>query len=137
MHVVVTCDRDGTAADFSGEQDVSYGVLPGILFVENDQGVIFAVRLVRKGDRYGLHGGLTHDQNAPLVEFYDTRYDHIVDCLGWVKGMFVSRCHVETLLNHTGGMSLGSLGHERYEWCVNAKNMAQIKNWLRGKGELT
>jgi hypothetical protein len=119
------CDFDGTAADFYWEDH---------LFVANDQGIIFAVRLVRKGDRYGLHGCLTHDIDEPLVEFYDTRYDHNSDWLEEFKGQFVSRYYAETMLKHTGGLCLdGGIS----DWQVSAGNMAQIKNWLKARGETT
>ena len=122
------CDFDGTAADFSGDEDPSH------LFVANDQGVIFAIRLVKKGDRYGLHGCLTHDIDEPLVEFYDTRYDHNSDWLEEFTGQFVSRYYAETMLKHTGGLCLhGGIS----DWQVSAGNMAQIKNWLKARGETT
>jgi hypothetical protein len=124
----VECDFDGTAADFK-EQET-----PDHMFVANDQGVIFAVRLVKKGDRYGLHGCLTHDIDEPLVEFYDTRYDHNSDWLEEFKGQFVSRYYAGTLLGHDGGLCLdGGVS----DWHVSAGNMAQIKNWLRARGETT
>lgn len=40
----------------------------------NLHGVAFSVRLVRRGDPYGLGFGVKHDKEDPLVEFYDLRY---------------------------------------------------------------
>ena len=34
----------------------------------------FNVRIVNKGDRYGRADCLTHDDDRPMVEFYDRRY---------------------------------------------------------------
>jgi hypothetical protein len=127
------CDFDGTAPDFSGEYDVDPAT-PGLMFVTNAQGVIFAVRLVRKGDRYGLHGCFTHDIDRSLVEFYDTRYDHNSDWLQEFKGQFVSRYYAETLLKRTGGLCL--VGND-FDWRVSVGNMADIKKWLRARGEMT
>jgi hypothetical protein len=120
------CDFDGTASDFK-EQET-----PDHLFVTNEDGITFAVRLVQKGDRYGLHGCLTHDEDETLVEFYDTRYDHNSDWLEEFTGQFVSRYYAETLLGHEGGLCLdGGI----YDWQVSAGNMAKIKNWLKARGE--
>ena len=100
------------------------------LFITNDHGVPLAVRLVRKGDRYGLYGRLTHDIDDPLVEFYDTRYDSNGDWLEYFTGTFVSRYYRSTLLERPGGGGMALMG-EAYYWQVSASNMAQIKEWLR------
>jgi hypothetical protein len=122
------CDFDGTAADFKKQET------PGHLLVTNEDGITFAVRLVQRGDRYGLHGCLTHDIEEPLVEFYDTRYDHNSDWLEEFVGQFVSRYYVETLLGHEGGLCLdGGIS----DWQVSAGNMVQIKKWLKARGEAT
>ena len=31
----------------------------------------FNVRLIEKGDKYGRNDAITHDENEPLVEFFD------------------------------------------------------------------
>ncbi len=49
-----------------------------VLNFTNDLGIPMIARFVRKGDRYGLDGCLTHDEDNPLIEFYDARYDHNV-----------------------------------------------------------
>jgi hypothetical protein len=130
----MSCEECGfhrTAADFK-EQET-----PDHLFVTNEDGITFAVRLVQKGDRYGLHGCLTHDidkPDGPLVEFYDTRYDHNSDWLEEFKGQFVSRYYAETLLGHDGGLCLdGGVS----DWHVSAGNMIQIKKWLKARGVAT
>jgi hypothetical protein len=125
------CDFDGEVADFSVTDDEEP---PDPLLVTNEDGITFAVRLVKKGDRYGLHGCLTHDIDEPLVEFYDTRYDHNSDWLEEFKGQFVSRYYAETLLGHEGGLCLdGGVS----DWHVSVGNMADIKKWLKARGETT
>jgi hypothetical protein len=60
---------------------------PGLLRIVNDQGRPFHVRIVRKGDRYGLNDGLVFPDpknhfetervkaGDVLVEFYDASQD--------------------------------------------------------------
>ena len=45
----------------------------------------YNVRLVTKGDRYGLNDCLVHEEDKPMVEFYSTK----VQKTG--RGYFVSR----------------------------------------------
>ena len=59
--------------------------------VTNSAGSQFLVRIVRKGERYGKTLGLVHDRKDPLVEFYDTDYNHDRDESGVYLGQFVSR----------------------------------------------
>lgn len=88
----------------------------------NDQGKIWCVRIVFKDDQYGLNDCLTHGADFPLVEFFDTRYEHTP------LGQFVTRYYVETLLDReTGGLLLDGGNHE---WQVSAKGMERIRNWL-------
>jgi hypothetical protein len=64
--------------------------------VTNEAGRSFNIRLVRKGDRYGLNDCLTHDKDEPLVEFYDATYEQDARFdLG--RGQFVSRYNLGTL----------------------------------------
>jgi len=58
----------------------------------------WTVRVVFKGDRYGLNWCLTHDEDEPMIEFYDAEYDFYVDLDGRVLGQFVSRYNADTLL---------------------------------------
>jgi len=72
--------------------------------VINDAGRAFNVRLVQRGDRYGLDDCLTHDKDDPMVEWYDATYENTPDF--GVRGQFVSR------------YSLGTLtGKDRYSRC--------------------
>ena len=60
----------------------------------------FNVRIVSRGDKYGLNFALTHNEDMPLVEFYDSRYPHTE------YGQFVSRYYLDTIINHDEGLSL-------------------------------
>jgi hypothetical protein len=82
----------------------------------------WAVRLVQRGDAYGLNDQLTHDKDEPLVEFFDTRYPHTP------LGQFVSRYNLDTLLGSEGGINLdGGIP----AWSVSAAGMAPVTAWLR------
>lgn len=81
----------------------------------------FNTKIIHTGDRYGRDDCLTN-QGAPLIEFYDPRYQHTP------VGQFVSRYNVNTILDHTGGLCMdGSVP----DWYVNANDMAEIRAWLR------
>jgi hypothetical protein len=84
----------------------------------------FNVRILNKGDKYGREFCLTHDEDKPIVEFYDRRYPHTE------FGQFVSRYYVSTLLEDpTGGLCLD--GGNPNSWTVSADDMALVRAYLR------
>ena len=89
--------------------------------VVNQVGRAFNVRLVRKGDRYGLNDCLVHDKDEPLVEFWDATYEN--DPRFTPKlGQFVSRYCLDTLTgSRPHGIAL--CGHVS-TWTVTAGNVA-------------
>jgi hypothetical protein len=95
----------------------------------------FNVRIVNKGDRYGRADCLTHDDDRPMVEFYDHRYASEA----WPRGQFVSRYYVGTLLGYegfyggepTGGLCLD--GGNANEWSVSADGMALVRAYLKAQ----
>ena len=90
----------------------------------------FNVRVVNKGDKYGRDFCLTHDEDKPLVEFYDSRYPHTE------FGQFVSRYYVSTLLGEDrygraeGGLCLD--GGNANEWTVKEGDMNIVRSYLKG-----
>lgn len=64
--------------------------------VTNDKGRKFNVKVLFKGDTYGLNKCLTHEKEDPLVEFYDATYAGAEDFDP--EGQFVSRYFVDTIL---------------------------------------
>jgi hypothetical protein len=90
----------------------------------------FNVRVVNKGDKYGRDFVLTHKEDKPLVEFYDSRYPHTE------FGQFVSRYYVETILgNDRWGSGEGALildGGNRDQWTVSEKDMDTVREFLKG-----
>lgn len=82
----------------------------------------FEVRIIEKGDSYGLNNVLTHDKDDPLVEFWDTKHDQ-----------FVSRYYKSTLLegdNEGRGLNLhGGVP----EWSVSAKGMEEARKFMKGE----
>ena len=87
----------------------------------------WTVRIVRKGDRYGLRDVLVHDGDEPMVEFYDARW---TERFG-PRGQFASRYYVRTLAEHgdySGGLDLhGGVP----DWDVTGAEMAAVMGWLR------
>ena len=55
----------------------------------------WTARLVETGDRYGLNDCLVHDDDEPLIEFYDLRF---TENFG-PRGQFVSRYYLSTFLD--------------------------------------
>ena len=89
----------------------------------------FNVRVVNKGDKYGRDFCLTHDEDKPLVEFYDSRYPHTE------FGQFVSRYYVSTILGDDGYGSKNSglcLHGGEPEWTVKESDMNVVRAYLKG-----
>ncbi|MDD4840286.1 MAG: hypothetical protein PHE93_06465 [Clostridia bacterium] len=89
---------------------------------------MFNVRIVEKGDVYGLNDCLTYKETEPLVEFYDIRFINDKD---WKRGQFISRYCVSTLLetgHYPQGLSL--MGYEP-SLNVPAESMTEIIKWLK------
>lgn len=82
----------------------------------------FNVRIVSRGDKYGLNFSLTHNEDMPLVEFYDSRYPHTE------YGQFVSRYYLDTIINHDEGLSLDA---GVTAWTVPADAMSELIKTLK------
>lgn len=101
-----------------------------MLQVINDNQVKINVRIVRKGDTYGLNDCFTHDKDIPLIEFYDDRYKQGFGELG----QFISRYYTDTILKHSTlcGISLeGSIP----DWSINSDNVKQVQAYIYSKCE--
>lgn len=79
----------------------------------------FNVRVVSRGDKYGLNFALTHNGIMPLVEFYDSRYPHTE------FGQFVSRYYLDTIINRDDRFAL-SLDGGVTAWTVPAEAMTEV-----------
>lgn len=78
------------------------------------------VRIIRKGDRYGLNNCLTHDKPDSIVEFYDTSD----------KEQFVSRYYVSTILGIKDGVGL-MLDGGYSAWNLDGESVDSVKDWLK------
>ena len=98
--------------------------------VTNDDGRAFNVRLVRRGDRYGLDDCLVHDKDGALVEFWDATYENDPRFSEGL-GQFVSRYFLDTLTgqdgfgrdHRRGSSGLDLCGHVP-AWKVTGQNVA-------------
>jgi len=114
----------------------------------NDAGRVFNVRVVRKGDKYGLRDGLTFGSEATpkdptssirrtsdaaaargevLVEFYDATYANhpgfVEQNGGDPRGQFVARYYLSTLKEHPDrGICLHGGSPD---WTINRQNLAE------------
>lgn len=103
---------------------------PAILAVTNSHGTIFKVRIIEKGDKYGLEFALTYDGEEPQVEFYDTRHPHTE------FGQFVSRYYAKTLLGEDAyGHGYGALDLQGSvpSWKIDEAAMDQVRAWVRAR----
>lgn len=98
--------------------------------VTNDQGRTFNVRMVFEGDRYGLNDCLTHDNDKPLVEFYDATQDP--KKFG-ERGQFVSRYYVETLTDSLVSRKCKVYGFSLLggvdAWTLDAESASKAIEW--------
>jgi hypothetical protein len=92
---------------------------------ENHDGlsIPFTVRLIFKGDRYGLNYAICHDKKEPLVEFYDTRYNHTK------FGQFVSRYYLSTILQIPARQGLNLHGGIK-QWSISSSTLKLVQDWL-------
>jgi len=87
---------------------------------------VFNVRIVFKGDCYGLDDCLEHEKSDPLIEFYDSAYSKNKDSLGY----FVSRYFASTLLSPNRDPHCGLMldtGHS--SWAFSAKALSGVLDW--------
>tara|TARA_R110000796_G_scaffold19029_9_gene57275 strand:+ start:1620 stop:1904 length:285 start_codon:yes stop_codon:yes gene_type:complete len=84
----------------------------------------FNVRLVNKNDKYGREWRLTHDENDPMVEFYDSR------CLDSSTGLgqFVSRYYVSTMMEVEDGLNL-DCGIDGWE--ISGDGVEKVKEFIK------
>lgn len=98
------------------------------LKIQIDSLIPWTVKIVRKGERYGLRNCLVHDQDEPLVEFYDGRY---AGKEGFdPEGQFVERYYRSTLLQRSPFHGLNLDGCIP-DWTVPPLMMRFILGWLR------
>lgn len=97
------------------------------VFLNKDNDVTFAMRvvLVGAGETYGNNECLTNDSGEPLIEFYDTRYQH-TDI-----GQFVSRYLLSTFMAIADGRGLCLDGGNAQQWSISSSNVNTVKAILR------
>ena len=84
----------------------------------------FNVRIVFRGEGYGLNDVIIHDSETPLVEFYDNRHAKFKP-----RGQFVSRYYASTLLERKNGALALDLGIP--EWTVSAEEMTAVRKYIK------
>lgn len=89
----------------------------------------FNVRIVAKGDAYGLNDCLTHDHEDVLVEFYDAKQD---PAKFGRRGQFVSRYHYTTLLDAGSYPSGLQLDGGVPAWSISKVGMRDVVRYING-----
>ena len=98
------------------------------MMILKDGANTWLVRMVRKGDKYGLDNCLTHDGET-MVEFFDHDYAFDKNVTGKVLGQFVSRYYVSTLLGHPPNVGLNLHGGIP-KWSISAIAMDQVMEYI-------
>ena len=104
--------------------------------IDLESGKFWTVRIVAKGDKYGLKMCLTHDENYTLVEFYNAAHSCEKSPDNEVLGYFVSRYDAETLLSDEysppigNGQGLNLDGGQR-DCTINGKAMIIVSDFLK------
>lgn len=92
------------------------------VFVSSN-GIPFTARRVNSGEMYGAKFGLIHNQDDPLIEFYDARHSFTP------FGQFVSRYYLSTLLEHDRNVGLNLEGGSAY-WNLTAAELQAVLRHL-------
>ena len=95
-----------------------------MLITNESTGISFNVRLVRRGDKYGQNNCLTHDNDAPMVEFYDARYPYSE------FGQFVTRYYTSTLIRRGSPARGIQLDGGSPDWSITADNERDVLTML-------
>lgn len=90
--------------------------------IKADNGIVFNVVILEKGDKYGLNNVLVHDKDQPLVEFYDSTHKFTE------HGQFVSRYYIDTIVNSNSGLNLH--GGEP-NWQIDSESMNIVRTFLK------
>ncbi|MBU3174401.1 hypothetical protein [Clostridium estertheticum] len=101
-----------------------------LMFVENQNGKQFAIRIIGKGDTYGRNRGLTFKEDNQLIEFYDVEGsgEEYFDELG----QYIERYYIKTIMEMEGdGLNLSA---DVAEWCIEDTNIEKIQQWIKKLG---
>lgn len=86
--------------------------------------VPFKVKLIFKGDTYGLKDVYCHDNDMPIVEFYDARYNDTI------HGQLIDRYYLKAVMDLPDGQGLNFYkGVE--EWQLSNETLQVVKFWLK------
>ncbi len=83
--------------------------------IDPESGIEWGVRIVSRGETYGLNNCLTHDEDDPLVEYYDRS-------VFGPEGQFVSRYYLSTLGQDLWDITRGiNLHGEVPSWSISGQ----------------
>jgi hypothetical protein len=98
-----------------------------LMFVENQNGKQFAIRIISKGDNYGRNRCLTLEEDNQLVEFYDVEgagkeyFDEL--------GQYIERYCIETIMEiENYGLNLSA---DVDVWSIEGTNIEKIQQWIK------
>lgn len=88
----------------------------------------FNIRIVVKGETYGLDDNWINEGDDAIVEFYDAKAE---PAEFGKRGQFVSRYYIFTVLNAGGKYGL-QLDGGSPEWSISPAGMREVHRYLKG-----
>jgi hypothetical protein len=85
-----------------------------------ENGIPFVARRVDKGENYGRDERIAHQEDDPLIEFYDTRHPHTK------YGQFVSRYYLSTLQKRDQNQGLCLDGGNADVWSIDSGSLSTV-----------
>lgn len=98
-----------------------------LMFVENQNGRQFAIRVIGKGDNYGRNRCLTLKEDNQLIEFYDVEGAG-KECFDEL-GQYIERYYIDTIMEIDGyGLNLSA---DVETWGIEGNNIEKIQQWIK------
>jgi hypothetical protein len=106
------------------------GVPDDILRIVNEAGRCFEVRCIRKGDHYGLHDCLIHNEDEPVIEFQDITPE---ETNLTPEPHFIARYPAATILQRPDHVGLWLYGYNM-AWRIGGDEVQQVREWIARQG---
>lgn len=92
-----------------------------------NKGITFAARIIEGGESYGRDDILIHEDESPLIEFFDLRYPHsrINENM---SGQFISRYTMDVFNKVNTGIFLDS---GSIDWSLTRDSVKLVQDWVQ------
>lgn len=87
----------------------------------------FIAKVVQKGEMYGKNVDIPHEDEVPLIEFFDARYP-MVKIDNQHSGQFISRYDLNTFNHVKTGLFLNSGSPD---WSITPATVKMLQDWVK------